>query len=415
MAARRTIVIVGANLAGGRAAETLRQEGFDGRIILIGDEPHRPYERPPLSKEVLRGEAEPDVAFLRPEEYYTENDIELLLGARATNIDTEAQIVALAEGLQLNYDDLLLCTGGRPRTLDLPGKDLEGIHTLRTFEDAFAIRERVRPGAKVVVVGAGFIGAEVAASARAMGAEVTLLEVAAVPLERALGAEVGRILGDIHEDHGVDLRTSVSIERFDGDGRARAVVLADGTTFDADVVVLGVGIAPNEQLARSAGIACDNGIVVDEHCRTNIPNIYAAGDVANHPNPIVGERIRVEHWQNAQNQAAAVAKAMLGATDGFAEVPWFWSDQFDVNLQMFGHPSNWDRIVFRGDVDAGEFAAFYLRGARIVASFAVNRQKDARAVRPLIAGRFDVDPSVLSDADEDLRAYAKRAAALPPA
>ena len=409
MAGRRTFLIVGANLAGGRAAEKLRAEGFDGRIVLIGEEPHRPYERPPLSKEILRGEQPPEKAFLRPEEYYAENDIELLLGARATNIDTEAQVVALAEGISLGYDMLLLCTGGRVRTLDLPGADLRNVFTLRTIDDALAIHEHMKPGAKIVVVGAGFIGSEVAASASMTGAEVTLLEVAPVPLGRALGEEVGGLLGELHRAKGVDLRTGVRIEGFEGDGAVRAVALEDGTRFAADAVIVGVGIDPADGLARRSGIECDNGILVDEHCRTSVPNIYAAGDVANHPNPLLGHRIRVEHWQNAQNQAAAAAMAKLGSAEPFSEVPWFWSDQYDATIQMFGHPMSWDRIVFRGDRDGGDFAAFYLADDRIVASFGLNRNKDARAVRPLIAAGARVDPAKLADDGTDLRAYTKEA------
>lgn len=407
MADRRTIVIVGANLAGGRAAEALRQEGFEGRIVLIGEEPHRPYERPPLSKEILKGDP-PEKAFLRPESFYPEHDIELLLGARVTNIDPEAQVVGLAEGITIGYDQLLLCTGGRVRTLDLPGADLGNVFTLRTIEDALAIREHLGPGARIVVVGAGFIGAEAAASASMTGAQVTMLEVLPVPLGRALGDQVGAILGEIHRAKGVDLRTGVRIERFDGDTVVRKVVLADGTEFEADAVVVGVGITPNDDLARRAGIACDNGVLVDEHCRTSVPTIYAAGDVANHPNLLLGHRIRVEHWQNAQNQGVAAAKAMLGSAEPFRELPWFWSDQYDVNIQMFGHPTGWNGIVLRGDPDAADFAAFYLRDEMLVASLAVKRAKDARAVRPLIGSEIKVDAAALADDDTDLRDYASQ-------
>ncbi len=401
------IVIIGANLAGGRAAEALRAEGYDGRLTLVGEEPHRPYERPPLSKEILRGEWEPDKAFLRPAEYYAENDIELLLGSRATTLDADA--VALADGTRVEHDVLLLCTGGRPRTLPIPGADLDGVFTLRTIDDSLAILGSFQPGEPIVVIGAGFIGAEVAASAKTFGCEVTLLEALPVPMERALGRELGEVYAAIHRDNGVDLRTGVEVERIEGDKELERVALADGTTFDARAVVIGVGIEPNVELARDAGIDCDNGILVDERCATSMPGVFAAGDVANHPNPILGERIRVEHWQNAQNQAAAAAKAMLGQEAPFAEVPWFWSDQYDVNLQMAGHPTRWDRIVYRGDVDARAFAAFYLDGERLVAALGVNKAKEVRGARALIEAGVQLSDDELADDDVDLRKRARAA------
>lgn len=401
------IVVVGASLAGGRAAETLRADGFDGEIVLIGDEPHRPYERPPLSKEILRGDWPDDKAFLRPDDYYAEVGIELLLGARATAIDTAAKTVALAEGSTVPYDALLIATGGRPRALPVPGSDLDGVLTLRTIGDAHAIRDRLTAGARVAVVGAGFIGCEVAASARALGCDVTIVEVFSTVLERALGAEVGRAVEALHRDNGVRMLFEVGAERFEGDGRVERIALADGRAVDADVVVVGVGMVPNDELARAAGIACEDGVVVDERCRTSAEGVYAAGDVANHPNPIVGERIRIEHWQNAQNQGAAAARAILGGTEPFAEVPWFWSDQYDATIQMFGHPAGWDRIVFRGDVGARAFAAYYLRDGRLLASASIGRTKDARAVKPLIERGAAVDPDALADEATDLRALAK--------
>ena len=407
MAQSPRIVIVGANLAGGRAVEELRKQGFDGPITMIGDEPQRPYERPPLSKEFLRGEQPLEKAFLRPAEWYSENDIEMLLGVRADRIDLAGRAVELHDGRTVPFEKLLLVTGGRPRTLAAPGADLEGIHTFRTYEDAKALSEQLKPGARVVVVGAGFIGSEIAASARTLGCEVTLFEAEAVPLVRALGEQVGKIHGEIHRENGVDLRTGIKVEGFEGDSHVRRALTSEGA-FDADVVIVGVGIAPNVELAQEAGIAVSNGIDVDELCRTSAPSVFAAGDVARHPNPYCREPIRVEHWQNAQNQGAAAARAMLDKGEPFAEVPWFWSDQYDLNLQMAGHPLHWDELVFRGDVDARKFSVFYLDNGRLVAAVGFNRAKDVRGARALIEAGITPAPSVLSDESTDLRALAKQ-------
>ena len=401
------IVVVGANLAGGRAVEELRKQGFDGPITMIGEEPQRPYERPPLSKEFLRGEQPLEKAFLRPEGWYAENDVELMLGVRADRLDLGARAVELHDGRTVAFDKLLLVTGGRPRTLSSPGSELEGIHTFRTYEDARALSEQLKPGARVVVVGAGFIGSEIAASARSLGCEVTLFEAEAVPLVRALGEELGRIHGEIHRDNGVDLHTGIKVEGFEGDTRVRRVLTSEGS-FHADVVVVGVGIAPNVELAQDAGIAVSNGIDIDEYGRTSAPGVFAAGDVAKHPNPYCGEPIRVEHWQNAQTQGAAAARAMLDKGEPFAEVPWFWSDQYDLNLQMAGHPLRWDQLVFRGDVDARTFSAFYLDHGRLVAAVGFNRAKDVRGARALIEAGLSPEPAVLADESTDLRALAKQ-------
>lgn len=405
MAPGRTFVVVGANLAGGRAVETLRAEGFDGRIVLVGAEPHRPYERPPLSKEILRGEWELEKAYLRPEAWYAENEIKLRLGVRASSLDAAGRTVTLADGDDLPYDALLLATGGVPRTLPIPGSDAEGVFLLRTIDDSLALRERLTPGAPLVVVGAGFIGCEVAASARMLGCDVTVIEVFDVPLLRALGKEVGGIWGEVLRERSIDLRTGTGVERIDAGTEGLRVVTAEGPAIDAAAVVVGVGIAPAVELAERAGIRTDDGVIVDERCETSVPGVYAAGDVARHPNPILGERIRVEHWQNAQNQGTHAAKCMLGSEEPFTEVPWFWSDQFDLNLQMSGHPSRWDRIVWRGDIAARTFAAFYLDSGRVVAAVGVNRGKDVRAARGLIGKA--APPDVLADEGTDLRALAK--------
>ena len=411
--ARPSFVIVGAGLAGQHAAETLRKAGFDGRVFLVGDEPHAPYSRPPLSKTVLRGEEDPHQPQLRGLDWYDEHDVELILGVRATAVSPSTRSVELADGRGLTYDKLLLATGGRAREVPCAGADLAGVHTLRTVDDAVAIRDRLVPGAPVVVIGAGFIGAEVAASAQMLGCEVTVLEIADLPLGRVLGAEVGEIYAEIHREHGVNLRTGVGLERIEGDGECRRVVATDGQVHDAACVVIGVGIVPDVDLAGGDGIQIGNGIVVDERCETSVPGVFAAGDVAFHPNPILGRSIRVEQWQNAQHQGAAAARNMLGQDAPFAEVPWFWSDQYDLNMQMAGLPSGGDAVVFRGDVEGRSFSVFYLRDGALEGVVGVNRVHDVRAGRRMIQQHTAVSPEELADESVSLAELVKRSACTP--
>ncbi|MCS7275580.1 MAG: FAD-dependent oxidoreductase [Dehalococcoidia bacterium] len=402
MAPRSTVVIVGANLAGGRAAEALRKEGFDGRIFLVGEEPHPPYERPPLSKEYLRGEMPREELFVQPESFWAEQEIELLMGVRAVSLDLAHKRVELSSGERLSFDKLLLATGGRVRRLEVPGADLEGIHYLRTVDDSEALARELRPGRRLAIVGAGFIGSEVAASAREKGLEVTMIEVLPLPLQKALGPEVGRIYADIHRQHGVELVLGEGVERFEGDSRLQAVVTSTGRRIECDLALVGVGIVPATELAEAAGLAVDNGIVVNEFCQTSHPDVYAAGDVANFYSPVLGRRLRVEHWHNAQNQGVAAARSMLRG-EPYAEVPWFWSDQYDLNMQYVGFADAWDRVVFRGDVEARRFTAFYLRQGRLEAALAINRPRDIRAARELIQARAVLDPERLADESQDLR------------
>jgi 3-phenylpropionate/trans-cinnamate dioxygenase ferredoxin reductase subunit len=398
----RTSVVIGANLAGGRAVETLRSEGFDGRIVLIGDEPDRPYERPPLSKEVVRSETPADEVFLRPASFYTEQEIELRLGVRATALDP-AGSVTLADGETIGFDSCLLATGGRVRTLDVPGAELDGVHYLRTLADASTLAAALASRPRVVVVGAGFIGAEFAASARTVGCDVVIIEVLDVPLRRVLGEEIGETYAQIHRDNGVDLRLGEGVERIEGNVRVEAVVGTSSTRYPADLVVIGVGIVPNVELAQDAGITCDNGIVVDDHCRTSHPNVFAAGDVANRPDDYSGGRIRTEHFQNAQNQGPAAARSMLGIEAPFQEVPWFWSDQYDVNLQMLGYTSpDVDKII-RGNFEQRDAIAFFLHGDLVIAAIAMNRGKDVSVTRRLIERKVSVDRKRLGDEDVPLR------------
>jgi len=403
MTQKQTYVIVGANLCGGRAAETLRQEGFDGRVILIGAEPERPYERPPLSKEFLRRETERERIYLRPAEFYAEQEIELRLGVRATDIDGRDRALVLETGERLRFDKLLIAVGGRVRRLSVPGAELEGVYYLRTVADCERIAAELAKGGRLVVIGAGFIGAEVAASARTMGLEVTVLEGGQVPLGRALGPEMGRIYADIHREHGIDLRLGVRVERLEGVHRVERVAIADGQAVNCDFVVVGVGIEPATDLVKRTDIEVGNGVIVDENCRTNVEGVYAAGDVANFPNAILGERLRLEHWANAQNQGVAAAKAMLGSKEPYAEVPWFFSDQYDLNMQYIGHASSWDQIVIRGSVPERRFTAFYLKDGRLRAAMALNRARDIRPCREFIRAGVPVDAEKLKDEEMDLR------------
>lgn len=410
MARGQSFVIVGAGQAGGRAAEAMRGAGFDGRIVIVGEERVRPYERPPLSKQVLTGEAEAESVFLRAHDYYADNTVDLHLHTRVAAIDRDSARLELADGDRLAYDALLLATGGRPRKLDLPGADLDGVHYLRDLDDSLALGAALRPGARVVVVGGGYIGLEVAASARKCGCDVAVLEGGDGVMRRQVAKEIGDWFAELHRRHGVEVATSVKVAGFDGDGRVEAVRLDDGTRYPADVVVVGVGIVPNVELATAAGLAVDNGILVDEYTRTADPAIFAAGDVTNHPNPVLGRRVRLESWQNAQNQARAAGRTMAGEATAYAQVPWFWSDQYDVNLQMIGMPESWDRLVWRGDPAAGTFSVFYMHDGRIVAANAVNNARDIGPARKLLETGARPDPAALADPATSLKKVLKASA-----
>jgi 3-phenylpropionate/trans-cinnamate dioxygenase ferredoxin reductase component len=397
----QTFVIVGANLCGGTAAHTLRQEGFDGRIVLVGGEEALPYERPPLSKEYLRGEQSLDSLFLQSSSWYETNRVELRLGTRATAVDSGSRAVELSDGERLEYEAVLLATGGRPRKL--PGEPLERVLYLRTIGDADRIRSELEPGRHLVVVGAGFIGAEVAASARTLGVEVTCLEMLDVPLERALGKEIGRIYAEIHREHGVDLRTGEGVESIEETDGGVLVRTTKGAEIEGDAVVVGVGILPNVELGESAGVKIDNGIVVDEFCRTSVDGIYAAGDVANHFCPVFGRHVRVEHFDNAIKHGAAAARNMMGRAEPYDDPHWFWSDQFEHNLQYAGFAAEWDEIVVRGSTEERNFVAFYLEDGVVLAALGLNRGKDVRRAMKLIRTKAKPDPNLLRDEDVDLR------------
>lgn len=391
------IVIVGGGLAGGTAAATLRREGFDGPLTLIGAEPHPPYERPPLSKSFLRGETPFEEALVEPEEFWDQMEVEARLGVVAASVDAGRKVVVLADGEEVPFDKLLVTTGARNRRFPIPGLELEGIHSLRTVDEALRIREEIVPGRRAVIGGMGFIGSEVAASLRQGGVEVTVVDGGSVPLERVLGEQVGGVLGAVHRDHGVRIVANDRVASFDGAGRVETVVTAAGKRLECDFVVLGLGVEPITELLAETGVVIDNGIVVDDLCRTNVEGIFAAGDVANHFHPIYQARVRVEHWQHAIKHGRAAALSMLGKGVSYADVHWFWSDQYDQKLQYAGYHREWDDLVVRGDLDQRTFTAFYLMGGAVQAVVSLNRGEDVRAATPLIEARAVIDPARLAD------------------
>src|SRR5215210_2159220 len=393
---RQTFVIVGAGMAGAKAAETLRDEGFDGRLVLLGAEPDPPYERPPLSKEYLRGEAEREQSQVHPAAFYAEHDIELRTGADVVALDPERRELALEGGERLAFDRVLLTTGAAPRRLSLPGTELDGVHYLRTLADSDALRARFGAGGKLVVIGAGWIGCEVAASARQCGMDVTVVAPDAVPLERVLGPEVGAIYRDIHLDHGTEMLLGTAVASFEGSAGVERVRTQDGQTIDCDAVVVGVGATPRVGLAEAAGIETGDGVLVDERLQTGAPGVFAAGDVANHLHPALG-RLRIEHWDNALHQGPAAARSMLGATDAYTRTPYSFSDQYDVGMEYSGHATGSDRVVFRGEPATREFIAFWLREDRVVAGMNVNVWDVAEPIQRLIAAGRPVDARRLAD------------------
>jgi 3-phenylpropionate/trans-cinnamate dioxygenase ferredoxin reductase component len=402
-------VIVGASLAGAKAAETLREQGFDGPITLIGEETERPYERPPLSKDYLLGKADRETIYVHPESWYAEHGVDLRLGARVTGLDTAAHEIRLADGSRTGYAKLLLTTGSSPRRLPVPGAEAGGVHYLRRAADSDQIKAVFQAATRVAVIGAGWIGLETAAAARAAGAEVTILEAAELPLLRVLGPEVAQVFADLHRDHGVDLRFGVQVDQITGSGgRANGVRLADGSHVPADAVIVGVGITPNSQLAEAAGLEVGNGVVVDARLRSSDPDIYAAGDVANAYRPGLGRHIRVEHWANALHQPQTAARAMLGQDVAFDLVPYFYTDQYDLGMEYAGYvePGGYEQVVFRGDVPGREFIAFWLGSGRVLAGMNVNIWDVNETIQAIVRGRRVVDPGQLADASVPLAEFA---------
>ena len=405
----QTFVIIGAGMAGAKTVEALRAHGHDGRVVLIGAEDELPYERPPLSKGYLRGETEREAAQVLPESFYADNDVELRLGTTVSSIELEPRRVMLEGAEEIGFDRALIATGAEPRRLQVDGAELPGIHYLRSLDDSDTLRDHLSKGKRLAVVGAGWIGAEVAASARQLGLEVTLVEHAEVPLERVLGREVGQIYADVHHDQGVELVSGHGVSGFAGDGKLEAVLLDDGRRVECDLAVVGVGVVPRVELADAAGLEIDDGIVVNEHLETSAPGVFAAGDVANAFHPFFGRQLRVEHWANALNQPDVVAQGMLGKDASYERLPYFFSDQYEVGMEYTGYATDWDQVVLRGDVDAREFIAFWLKDGRVLAGMNVGVWDVTDPIKELIESRQVVDPAALADIGVTITELAARA------
>ena len=402
-----TIVIVGGGHAAGQAAASLRQEGYGDGILIIGEEPHIPYQRPPLSKQYLSGEFGLDRVHLRPARFYESKGITVRSGVRVEGIDPNRRRVACSDEEEVVYDKLLLATGSRVRKLDTPGGDLPGVHYLRTIADVDAIKKGFEPGSRIAIVGGGYIGLEVAAIAIKAGLSVTVLEMEERILQRVTTPTMSAFYEGIHRDQGVAIRTGMRAESFAGVDRLTGVVCADGEVVPADLAVVGIGIQPNVELAEAAGLDCDNGIVVDEYTRTGDPNIFAAGDCTNHPNPVLGRRLRLESVPNAMEQSRVAAANLVDNPRTYANVPWFWSDQYDLKLQMVGFSVEGERQVVRGDPESRRFAVFHFHGDTLIAADAVNSAREFMVARQLVGKR--VDPGQLTDPNADLKAVVQAA------
>ncbi|UQX09854.1 NAD(P)/FAD-dependent oxidoreductase [Candidatus Mycobacterium methanotrophicum] len=400
MANSRTFVIIGGGLAGAKAAEALRDKGFDAHIILCAEEELLPYERPPLSKEFLAGKKSLSDFTVHDSAWYCENEIDLRLGTRVLSVDPAAHNIKLADNTGVGYDKLLLATGSRSRRLPIGGSDAAGVHYLRTFDDASTLNSALVEGSSLAVVGAGWIGLEVAASARQRGVKVTVVEAASLPLIGALGAEVGSVFARLHREHGVDLRLKSQVEEITtAAGKATGLRLGDGTNVTADAVLVAVGAQPNVELADQAGLSTSGGgVLVEASLRTSDADIYAVGDIAAAEHPLFGARVRTEHWANALKQPAVAATGMLGEQAEYAELPYFFTDQYDLGMEYAGYAPTYDRVVFRGDVDSREFIAFWLdAGSRVLAGMNVNIWDVLDDIKSLIRSKRAVDPDTLVD------------------
>ncbi|HTX23369.1 MAG TPA: FAD-dependent oxidoreductase [Steroidobacteraceae bacterium] len=401
------MVIAGAGQAAAQAVETLRRRGFDGTIVLVGGEPHEPYQRPPLSKAFLAGDLERERLPIRPSQFYVDHGVELCLGHRIAALDRARHRVQLDDGGTVPYEALLLATGGYPRKLPVPGAELDGVYTLRTLEDAQRIREELRPGLRLVVVGGGYIGLEVAATARKLGLDVTVLEMTERLMSRVVSAPVSAFYAHEHGRQGVQVRCRTRVRALaplaPGSRRVARVLCDDGSVFAADLVLIAVGLVAADELAATAGLECSNGIVVDERCRTADEQIFAAGDCTHHPSLRYGRRVRLESVDNAFEQGTSAALNLLGVPTVHDRVPWFWSDQFDLKLVIVGLSEPHDVTVLRGAPESRSFSVCYLRGGELAAIDTVNRAKDQMAARKLIAGRSRIDPRRLADPDIPLR------------
>jgi 3-phenylpropionate/trans-cinnamate dioxygenase ferredoxin reductase component len=400
---KSTILIIGGGQAGAQAVDTLRREGFSGRLMLVCDEPELPYQRPPLSKKYLAGELAPDRLLFKHRAFYDDHRIELHLGTPAVRVDPNARQVHLGGGETLPYDRLLLCLGASPRRLTCPGAALSGVHYLRSVEDVRSIRAAFKPGARAVIVGGGYIGLESAATLSQIGCKVTVLEVADRVMSRVVSPSVSQFFELEHRSHGIDIRCNARVVCLEGQGRVERVVCADGSSHAADLCIVGVGVVPGTDLASDAGLDCDNGIIVDEYCRAGDGTIFAAGDCTNHPSPRYGLRVRLESVDNAFEQAKTAALNMLDRQVAHDRVPWFWSDQFDNKLLIAGLSPDYDQQVLRGDPASRSFSVCYLKGRELVAVEAVNHSKDYMAARKLIAERVLVDLKKIADPNIGLK------------
>lgn len=410
--AGNTVVIVGAGHAGGNAAALLRQYGFEGRVVLVGEEPVPPYHRPPLSKTYLKGEADLERLWLKPRQFYDDQRIELKLGASAQALDCAGHTLALSDGTTLHYDKLILATGSTPRALTLPGHDLAGIVALRSLADADVLRERVKPGERLVVIGAGYIGLEAAAAARQLGHEVTVLEAAPRVLGRVTGETVSTFYENEHRAQGVDLRLNAKIEAFLGEhGKLTGVRLAGGEIVPATLALIGIGIMPNVALAQQAGIVCENGVQVDEDARTSNPDVFAIGDCASRPLTHYSRTGRLESVHNAVEQARLAASAIVGKARPACDAPWFWSDQYDLKLQTVGLHEGYDETVVRGDPAARRFAVYYLKNGALLAVDAVSSMPDFLFGKKLVGSGKQLDLAALRDPGTDLGKFAAAALA----
>jgi 3-phenylpropionate/trans-cinnamate dioxygenase ferredoxin reductase component len=405
MANSKTFVIVGGGLGGAKAAEALREKGFDGKVVLLADEEHLPYERPPLSKEFLAGKKSLSDFTVHESDWYRDNNVDLRVGTEVLSIDPKGHTVALSDDSVIKYDKLLLATGSRSRWLSIPGSDSTGVHYLRKYDDASNLNTALIEGSSLAVIGAGWIGLEVAASARERNIDVTVVESAKAPLIGAVGEEVGNVFAKLHREHGVDLRLEAEVKEITTtDGKATGLKLGDGSTITADRVLVAVGAQPNIELADEAGLSTkDGGVLVDASMRTSDADIYAVGDIAAAEHPLFGDRIRTEHWANALKQPAVAAAGMLGEPGEYTELPYFFSDQYDLGMEYAGHAPSYERVVFRGDVDGREFVAFWLDADnRVLAGMNVNIWDVLDDIKSLIRSKTAVDPDTLADPEASL-------------
>lgn len=401
----QTCLIIGASHAGAQLANALRKEGWQGKIIMLGSEKRMPYHRPPLSKALLMGEKQAEEIDIFKAAIYEKGDIEVRLGVTVESIDPENKTIALAEGETLSYDKLALCTGARVRYLDIPGGNLPGVFYLRALEDAQAILTKVKEGAKAVIVGGGYIGLETAASLRKLGMEVTVLEMMGRVLERVTAPEMSEYYTKLHESHGVRIITDAQAQAFEGSGQVEKVVCNNGLTLDADLVIVGIGVVPNIELAQQAGLTVGNGIIVNEKAETSAADIYAAGDCTFHPNNLLGFDLRLESVPNAMEQAKVAAANICGNEKTYHALPWFWSDQYDVKLQIAGFNKGYDKVVIRGNPDDNQFVGWYLKDGKLLAADCVNAGKDFMLAKKLIAANATIPEDKLADTSVDLNVF----------